>query len=240
MLGDAAHVHSPAGGQGMNTGIGDAINLAWKLADVIKGDAPDSLLDSYEAERPAFARKLVETTDRAFTFVTAQGSFAEFVRTRIAPLFMKVVYSFEAAREMMFRIVSQTMISYPESPLSVGTAGKVSGGDRLPFVRLDGTDNDGTDNFEPLPKIGWQLHVYGEAKPELAAWCEKRGVVLRVFGWNERYAEAGLQRDAAYLLRPDTYVAVAEPSADAATLENYFRERGLGNVSSQLTHKLPT
>ncbi|WP_420961392.1 FAD-dependent oxidoreductase [Brucella sp. IR073] len=221
LLGDAAHVHSPAGGQGMNTGIGDSINLAWKLAAVIKGEAPDSLLDSYEAERAVFARKLVETTDRAFTFVTARGSFAEFVRTRIAPIFAKIAYGFEPTREMIFRLVSQTMISYPESPLSAGTAGKVSGGDRLPFVRVDGKDN-----YEPLAAIGWQVHVYGEAKPELAAWCETRAIALRVFGWTERHGAAGLQRDAAYLLRPDTYVALAEPSADVPPLERYFQERG--------------
>src|SRR6202171_4995783 len=58
LLGDAAHLHSPAGGQGMNTGIGDAINLAWKLAAVLAGRAPDSLLDTYECERPAFAARL--------------------------------------------------------------------------------------------------------------------------------------------------------------------------------------
>ena len=64
LLGDAAHIHSPAGGQGMNTGIGDAINLAWKLTAVLAGGAPDKLLDSYEVERIAFARRLVKTTDR--------------------------------------------------------------------------------------------------------------------------------------------------------------------------------
>jgi 2-polyprenyl-6-methoxyphenol hydroxylase-like FAD-dependent oxidoreductase len=58
MLGDAAHIHSPAGGQGMKTGIGDAINLAWKLAAVLRGHAPDRLLGSYEAERIGFARRL--------------------------------------------------------------------------------------------------------------------------------------------------------------------------------------
>ena len=73
LLGDAAHIHSPVGGQGMNTGIGDAINLAWKLAAVLGGRAPDSLLDSYEAERIGFARRLVATTDRAFSFATADG-----------------------------------------------------------------------------------------------------------------------------------------------------------------------
>jgi 2-polyprenyl-6-methoxyphenol hydroxylase-like FAD-dependent oxidoreductase len=66
LLGDAAHIHSPVGGQGMNTGIGDAINLAWKLAAVLAGRAPQTLLNSYEVERIAFARRLVATTDRAF------------------------------------------------------------------------------------------------------------------------------------------------------------------------------
>src|SRR5262245_66279429 len=62
LLGDAAHVHSPVGGQGMNTGLGDAVNLAWKLADVVKGRASPALLGSYEPERIAFARRLVATT----------------------------------------------------------------------------------------------------------------------------------------------------------------------------------
>src|SRR6516164_3964866 len=69
LLGDAAHVHSPVGGQGMNTGIGDAVNLSWKLAAVLNGGAPDSLLDTYEPERIGFARKLVATTDRVFAVV---------------------------------------------------------------------------------------------------------------------------------------------------------------------------
>jgi 2-polyprenyl-6-methoxyphenol hydroxylase-like FAD-dependent oxidoreductase len=64
LLGDAAHIHSPVGGQGMNTGIGDAVNLAWKLAAVLHGRAEPSLLDTYEPERIAFARRLVASTDR--------------------------------------------------------------------------------------------------------------------------------------------------------------------------------
>lgn len=86
LLGDAAHVHSPAGGQGMNTGIGDAINLAWKLAAVLTGKATQSLLDTYEIERIEFARRLVATTDRVFSFATADGPIANLLRTRLAPL----------------------------------------------------------------------------------------------------------------------------------------------------------
>src|SRR5256712_13723132 len=76
LLGDAAHIHSRVGGQGMNTGIGDAVNLAWKLAAVVHGQAPAALLDSYETERIAFARRLVATTDQAFKAVTSRGAVA--------------------------------------------------------------------------------------------------------------------------------------------------------------------
>jgi 2-polyprenyl-6-methoxyphenol hydroxylase-like FAD-dependent oxidoreductase len=76
LLGDAAHIHSPVGGQEMNTGIGDAVNLAWKLAAVLKGSAQDDLLDTYEPKRIAFARRLVATTDCAFTLVTKPGILA--------------------------------------------------------------------------------------------------------------------------------------------------------------------
>src|SRR4029078_2087627 len=85
LLGDAAHIHSPVGGQGMNTGIGDAVNLAWKLAAVLGGRAEESLLDSSEPERIAFARRLVATTDRAFTGVTSSSATARLVRLRPVP-----------------------------------------------------------------------------------------------------------------------------------------------------------
>jgi 2-polyprenyl-6-methoxyphenol hydroxylase-like FAD-dependent oxidoreductase len=84
-LDDAAHIHSPAGRLGMNTGIGDAINLAWKVRAALVSHAPNSLLESYEIERIAFARRLVRTTGQAFTIATAQGELANLVRLRVAP-----------------------------------------------------------------------------------------------------------------------------------------------------------
>jgi 2-polyprenyl-6-methoxyphenol hydroxylase-like FAD-dependent oxidoreductase len=222
LLGDAAHIHSPAGGQGMNTGIGDAINLAWKLRAVLKGEAPDSLLDSYEIERIAFAKRLVATTDRIFSFVTAEGNVADFVRTHIAPIFVGVAFDIGAAREFMFRMASQTLINYHDSPLSEGSAGRVRGGDRLPWVLVNGRDN-----YATLERIGWQVHVYGAASEALAAWCRLEGVGLHVFAWNGACEKAGLARDAAYLLRPDTYVAFADASAQPAALERYLDERRL-------------
>ena len=222
VLGDAAHIHSPAGGQGMNTGIGDAVNLAWKLQSVLKGRAPDALLDSYETERIKFARRLVSTTDKVFSFATAEGRLADVVRTRIAPVVMPRLIGFDSAREYLFRTVSQIMLNYRDGPLSVGTAGSVHGGDRLPWA-----GGAGGDNFAPLADPVWQIHVYGSVKPELATWCADRHLPLHHFDWSPEHETAGLARDAVYLVRPDTYVALADASGTADAVEHYFTQHGL-------------
>jgi 2-polyprenyl-6-methoxyphenol hydroxylase-like FAD-dependent oxidoreductase len=222
LVGDAAHIHSPAGGQGMNTGIGDAINLAWKLAAVLRGRASDGLLDSYEAERIGFARRLVATTDRAFTFVTGQGRFADFVRTRVAPIVIPAAFTFEAVRKFAFRTVSQTSLNYRMSPLSQGIAGSVHGGDRLPWVLTEAADN-----FSSLSSTDWQVHVYGSASVELINYCAQRKLPLHVFAWQTGHAAAGLARDATYLLRPDTYVALADGGGSASAVERYLTERSI-------------
>jgi 2-polyprenyl-6-methoxyphenol hydroxylase-like FAD-dependent oxidoreductase len=218
VLGDAAHIHSPAGGQGMNTGIGDAINLAWKLAEVLQGHAHEQLLDTYELERIGFARKLVKTTDQIFTLVTAEGKLADIVRTRLVPLVVPKAVRVEALREWLFRTVSQLLIHYRGSPLSTGRAGEIHGGDRLPWVRS-------ADNFGPLADPSWQVHVYGDPRPELTDWCRSRALPLHVFDWRDAHASAGLARDALYLIRPDTYVALANASGSLEPLEAYCRSR---------------
>jgi 2-polyprenyl-6-methoxyphenol hydroxylase-like FAD-dependent oxidoreductase len=214
VLGDAAHIHSPVGGQGMNTGIGDAVNLAWKLAMVVRGKARPSILDTFESERIAFARRLVATTDRGFTFVSSDGPIARFVRLQVVPRALPEVMSFEAARRYVFRTVSQTLIRYPQSALSAGRAGSVAGGDRLPWTG---------DNFAPLASLEWQVHVYGNAARPLLDACHRLGLAVHVLAWNERAQRAGLARDALYLVRPDGYVALADAAADAARLEAYAR-----------------
>jgi 2-polyprenyl-6-methoxyphenol hydroxylase-like FAD-dependent oxidoreductase len=225
LLGDAAHVHSPVGGQGMNTGIGDAINLAWKLAAVLQRRADATLLASYEPERIAFARRLVNTTDRAFTFASRDGALARYVRVDAMPLLMPRLMARASVKRYLFRTVSQTLIRYRGGPLAEGRAGRVRGGDRLPWVPADGGGE--ADNFAPLTSLDWQVHVYGEASAELTASCARRGLPLHVLPWSPRADEAGLARDAAYLVRPDGYVGIADPAASAATLERYADERGL-------------
>ena len=224
LLGDAAHIHSPVGGQGMNTGIGDAVNLAWKLAAVLHGVAPAPLLDSYEPERIAFARQLVATTDRAFTEVTSNGAMARLVRLRIVPLLMPIVFRFATFRRLMFRTVSQTAVNYRQSSLSEGRAGAVHGGDRLPWV----AGKDGApDNFASLATVDWQVHVYGDAAEETRTAFKERSLPLHVFSWHQEMGRAGLRRNAFYLVRPDGYVAVADASGRATTILTYLDAQGL-------------
>lgn len=223
LLGDAAHVHSPAGAQGMNTGIGDAINLAWKLSSVIRDDADPALLDTYETERIGFARRLVRTTDSFFTAMTNPSWFGHLLRLDIVPAVVPVLMRIEAFRRFAFRTLSQLIVRYPGSAISAGRAGDVAGGDRLPWVKLD----DGTDNFAPLRALAWQVHVYGGPPPSLLKWCKARGVPLHVFPWNGLAAARGLAQDALYLVRPDGYVAFADKNADPAGLEAFLIKRGV-------------
>ena len=165
----------------------------------------------------AFARRLVATTDRVFTLVTSRGPIARFVRTKVVPVLVPFVFRSRAVRRLMFWTISQTAMSYRDSPLSVGRAGRVRGGDRLPWV-------DGDDNFAPLDALGWQVHVYGDAAAEIEAACRERRLPLHIFPWRTATRRAGLQRDAVYLVRPDGYVALADPDARAATLTRYLDE----------------
>lgn len=201
LAGDAGHVHSPVGGQGMNTGIGDALNLAWKLASVIDGEADESLLDSYEVERIAFARKLVSTTDAVFSRVGQRSGQSSFIRTWLLPAVAPLLQHVSGlARRVLFATISQTRINYRESPLSEG-----KGGDRLPW---DG-QAWGNTNYDSLSERRFQIHVYGEAQPEMEAAAAELGLPIRTLP----FVGAGLERDHAYLIRPDGYVALVTRSA---------------------------
>ncbi|HEY1327426.1 MAG TPA: FAD-dependent monooxygenase [Casimicrobiaceae bacterium] len=224
LLGDAAHIHSPVGGQGMNTGIGDAANLAWKLAAVLQQRAHPRLIDTYEPERIAFARRLVATTDQAFKIASSEGPLARVVRTRMLPRVLPALFRHASVRRYMFRTVSQTAIEYRGSPLSRGHAGHVSAGDRLPWVRAtDGT----TDNYAPLGSLDWQAHVYGEAPAAIVERCRALGVPLHAFPASDASTRAGFRRGAVYLVRPDGYVGFADANGNADALARYVGDWAL-------------
>lgn len=220
LAGDAGHVHSPAGGQGMNTGIGDAVNLAWKLAAVLAGRADAALLNSYEAERIPFARSLVATTDRIFEAVVGRGFLARMVRTVFAPYLLPFLLRFAAVRRAQFRLVSQTRIAYRASPLSDGAAGEAHAGDRLPWV-------EGIDNYASLKTLGWQLHIYGTAAAGLRAFAAGAKLPLHEWAWTGAARRAGLTRDALYLVRPDGHIGFARRGQNLEELRAYLDRLGI-------------
>ncbi len=85
----------------------------------------------------------------------------------------------------------------------------------------------GADNHASLASMAWQVHVYGSAPTPLAQWARDHGIALHVFAWTERHGKAGLARDAAYLIRPDTYIAVADLSAQPHVFDAYVRKVGI-------------
>lgn len=222
IAGDAGHIHSPAGGQGMNTGIGDAVNVSWKIAEVLHRRADPALLDTYEQERLPFARSLIATTDRVFKFLVDDGKLAQTARVHVAPHVISTVARFTATRRQIFKTVSQTRLSYHDCEFNQGKAGAVRGGDRLPWV----TFPDG-DNFAALQSLSWQLHVYGQPDRAVLNIADELGLPLHHFDFGDASERAGLRRDATYLVRPDGYVALALEPNDVGGLTDYLHRWGL-------------
>jgi 2-polyprenyl-6-methoxyphenol hydroxylase-like FAD-dependent oxidoreductase len=135
VAGDAAHIHSPAGGQGMNTGIQDAANLGWKLGQVLRDEDGDELLDSYHTERHPIGEMLLRSTDRMFRVASTTNPIFLFLRNLIMPWLIPWVMNNDQRRQDAFRFLSQLGIRYRSSPI-VGTAsswkGALRGGDRAP------------------------------------------------------------------------------------------------------------
>ena len=134
--GDAAHVHSPAGGQGMNTGLQDAYNLAWKLALVAEQKATEKLLATYHEERNPVAESLLKTTDKMFSIMSKNSKLDVFLRMYIIPAVVPSLMKVQVIRKELFKLISQTEISYEDSSLSEGKSRKIKAGMRFPYVKL--------------------------------------------------------------------------------------------------------
>src|SRR5262249_39396376 len=168
VLGDAAHIHSPVGAQGMNTGIQDAYNLGWKLALVVAGQAGATPPGSYYAGRYPGAQRLLFTPDRMFRLIVTDSRLGGLLRTQVLARLAAFGMSRDVVRRAVFRVVSQIGIRYRNSPLS-----QVSGhlperapqaGDRFPWLRLrlkDGAPAE--DLFTALPDVSFHLLVLGQS-----------------------------------------------------------------------------
>ena len=218
LVGDAAHIHSPVGAQGMNTGLQEAHNLACALADVLVRGMPDRRLDRYEAERRPVGRILVNTTDRAFAAVTADGPIARFVRGRIVPIVGPIVVRAVpriAGGGRVFGYLSQTRIHYRMSPRASSRHDPVVGR-RLPWTG---------GNFEVLRWFTWQVHGYGAFEPDVRTIAESLGVEWHVFPPDpHRRLDPGL----VYLVRPDGFVAAAASARAVEGGPPAFREQLAG------------
>jgi 2-polyprenyl-6-methoxyphenol hydroxylase-like FAD-dependent oxidoreductase len=232
LLGDAAHVHSPVGAQGMNTGLQDACNLGWKLALAVKGQAGVRLLDSYEEERLPVARRLLGTTDRAFRLIVADNWLAGLLRTQVLARLAAFTMGLQAVQRFAFRTVSQIGIHYRPGPLSQATAGLPRSapreGDRFPWLKLRLlAGGPAEDLFRTFDDLRFHLLVTGQAVPD----AQLPGDLLQVHRIPDdpaNHAElerAKIPRTAFYLVRPDGYIGLCGVRLEAGVLERYVLER---------------
>lgn len=196
LAGDAAHVHSPAGGQGMNTGMQDACNLAWKLALVVRGLAPDRILDTYTAERGPVAEQVLKITGRLTTVATATGEIARFLRDHTASL----ILGLPPVRRFAADIVSEISVGYPHSPLNVPPGYH----DPLPGKRAPIRANEPPIGAGDTPRF--VLCASTEGLPS--------GLLDRYDGLIEPTVREPYHPEGLWLVRPDGYVAVAARSDD--------------------------
>jgi 2-polyprenyl-6-methoxyphenol hydroxylase-like FAD-dependent oxidoreductase len=229
VLGDAAHVHSPVGAQGMNTGLQDAYNLAWKLALVIQGKADASLLDSYEAERQPVAQRLLDTTDRGFRLIVSDSPLAGLLRTQVLARIAAFAMNRRRVQRVAFRTISQTGIHYRRSPLSAAAAklpkSAPQAGDRFPWMHLQlDAGGPAQDVFQALDDTRFNLLVFGQPPqtlPEMDGLLRVHTIPVTA-GNEAEQVRTHVPRSAFYLLRPDGHVGLCGQTLDAAALRHYF------------------
>jgi hypothetical protein len=209
LAGDAAHIHPPTGGQGLNTSVQDAFNLGWKLAAVL-GGAPDSLLDTYEEERRPVAAGMLGLATKLLD-AAGRGDLRR-------------------GRE-----VRQLDLGYEGSSLALEDAGRTDGllaGDRAPDAPVRGAGGQKIRLFSLLHGTHWTLLTPSEAPAALAARMGLRihrvGLTGEVVDAEGHFARAyGLAADESVLVRPDGYVAAIFSASDTAAVEALLARVGL-------------
>lgn len=235
LLGDAAHIHSPVGAQGMNTGLQDAYNLAWKLGLVLQGQAQEALLDTYAHERMPVARRLLATTDQAFKVVVSDSAIAALLRTKVLARLAALAMRFRPVRRLAFLTVSQTGIAYRDSVLSWRRVSmprrSPRPGERFPWLHLEFQGCAGAqDLFERLSDLHFNLLVFGQATPAPGAWplgsaIESHDVADSDANRSE-LKRTGIPGLCYYLLRPDGHIACCGLRLDFGVIQAYFDKLG--------------
>lgn len=223
LLGDAAHIHSPVGGQGMNTGLQDAHNLGWKLSYVLKGVANDRLLDTYHDERSTVAKAVVNTTDRIFAFTSSTYWFTRLIRLYIAPYILRfivqpIIDSSRTIRQAIFHRLSQLAVSYRSSNVydygaSAGKFQRITPlpGDRFPYVIFD-------------PRYYHLVIFENQQSSKLTLFVElikqKYSDMIKIHDIHEE--NIPFRYDGVIVIRPDGFVAYRTTLYDIDHFENYL------------------
>ncbi len=244
LAGDAAHIHSPAGAQGMNTGIQDAVNLGWKLACTLRGVTDPALLDTYQAERAPIGKMVLRFTDRAFTIATSTNPVVRFARTRLAPTVIPVALKATPARGYAFRTVAQLDIRYRRSPLSLDGPNPPrkgpKSGDRLPDASII-HEGHPSRLHRVLATPGWHLLLCGppdaRTSPAMAQLAERHTSLVTVHHLTVQNTPGALydpdgqalrrlgltaRHTAQYLVRPDGHIGYRAAGTDVTGLARYL------------------
>jgi hypothetical protein len=233
LAGDAAHIHSPAGGQGMNTGMQDAFNLAWKLAAVVNGGAGDTLLDSYQAERLPVAQNVITFTDRLTRAATLSG-----VPRRTRDLAVRALSHVPGVRQFMADLVEEVNIRYEDSPIAVGRRprrAKVVAGAHVPHI-LDASVQKQLSAVCGVQNTGHAVVTVAAGRVAPAARGDRQTQVLvtaddtPVAGYDTVIADPngvvahrfGLKHGGRVVIRPDGYIGAVTSLEDATTVAGYF------------------
>jgi FAD binding domain len=209
IAGDAAHVHSPAGGQGMNTGMQDACNLAWKLALVQRGiAAAEPLLESYSTERSAVGEQVLKDAGNLTKMATLRGDVSQFLRNHIASL----VFGLSPVLRKMASKMSELSIGYPKSPLTVSGhivhAGPQAG-ERAPVsTTANPVGAGGTPHFA----------LFAQSVPEGRSLIERYPNLL------ESEIRTPFDEDGIWLVRPDGYVAMVAKNKEWEQIDEYLKQ----------------
>ena len=227
LAGDSAHIHTPAGAQGMNTGIQDGYNLAWKLWTVLRDETNSRVLETYNEERLENAKNLLETTDRFFNIFASRDWLISFLRTRVAPYIAGTAFRTDVVRKFIFPRVSQIGINYRHSALSRNgdDSLEVKAGDRMPYFLVDGAsvyEKFHQPRFHLVAFVEEQQTNPSETLAELARQYDDV-IDVSVISINEQVSEIfGTNKSFTVLLRPDNYIGFISTESSLSGLRDYL------------------
>jgi 2-polyprenyl-6-methoxyphenol hydroxylase-like FAD-dependent oxidoreductase len=224
LAGDSAHIHTPVGAQGMNTGLQDTTNLAWKLAWVVKGAAPESLLATYHGERKRIGTILLASTDRMFGIMTAKGPLATPLRNFFIPFIFPIIFKIDCLRRRLFRFMSQLAIKYHPSAFVWEGADALKNGPKAGMRAPDGSLETGS-LFEAMKGPEAHVLLFGLPVPtELQTTYEsyvRFHSVMRSTRTENLFKLYGMETGI-YFIRPDGYVGLRYQGSKTEVLKDYL------------------